>query len=224
MRRVVTLYRSSVGKKVTMAISGLLLFGFVLVHMIGNLKAFQGAEAFDAYGSYLRSAGVPLLPQEGVLWLIRVVLLAAVAVHILAAIQLWLKSRGARSTAYRKLDDVSFSYASRTMRWGGVIVGLFIVYHILHLTTGTVHHDFTGSVHANLVAGFQLWPVAIFYMIAVAALSLHLYHGLWSMLQTLGVNHPKYNHVRRPLAGGVAFFIFIGYISIPIAVLVGIIS
>jgi succinate dehydrogenase / fumarate reductase, cytochrome b subunit len=223
MRRVVNLYRSSVGKKVMMALTGLILFGFIVLHMLGNLKAFQGPGKFDAYGEFIRAVGGPVVPEYGVLWAIRIVLLAAVFVHIVAAVQLWRQSGAARRIRYEKLHDVSFSYASRTMRWGGVIIGLFVVYHILHFTTGHVHPDFTGSVHANLVVGFQQWPVALFYILAVGALALHLYHGLWSATQTLGANHPRYNHLRRPFAFGIAFFIFIGYVSVPVAVMTGII-
>lgn len=223
MRRVVTLYRSSVGKKVMMAVTGIILFGFVLLHMLGNLKAFQGPGSFDAYGEFIRAVGGPVIPEYGVLWGMRILLLAAVVVHITAAVQLYRQSHAARQRKYRKVDDLSFSYASRTMRWGGVIIGLFVVYHILHFTTGTVHPDFTESVHANLVRGFQSVPVALFYILAVAALSLHLYHGLWSTLQTLGANHPRYNHLRRPIAFGIALFIFMGYVSVPIAVMAGII-
>lgn len=224
MRRVVTLYRSSVGKKVVMAVTGLILFGFVVLHMLGNLKAFQGPGKFDAYGEFIRAVGGPVVPEYGVLWAMRIVLLTAVVLHIIAAVQLWRQSGAARKAKYRKLNDVSFSYASRTMRWGGVIVGLFIVYHLLHFTTGHLHPDFVaGSVHRNLVIGFQQWPIAIFYIVAVGALCLHLYHGLWSVTQTLGANHPRYNHLRRPIAFGIAFFIFIGYVSVPVAVMAGVI-
>jgi len=225
MQRVATLYRSSVGKKALMAVSGLLLFGFVLSHMAGNLKALQGAEAFNAYAVFLRQLGYPAFPEYGVLWLVRVVLLAAVAVHAVAAFQLWSSARTARAGGYGKERNLSFSYASRTMRWGGVIVLLFLVYHILHFTTGQAHPDFVyGDVYHNFVVGFRNPMVLLVYLVAQAALCLHLYHGLWSATQTLGVNHPRYNRYRRPVAVGFALVVFVGFIIPPVAVSLGIIS
>jgi succinate dehydrogenase / fumarate reductase, cytochrome b subunit len=222
MQQVLTLYRSSVGKKALMAVSGILLAGFVVAHMLGNLKMFQGPEAMDGYGAFLREFGYPVIPEYGLLWVARIGLLLAVGIHALAAFQLWQQSRTARRTGYRKNDSQVFSYASRTMRWGGVIVGLFIVYHILHLTTGSVHPDFEyGSVYANLVVGLQSWPVALFYMLAVGALSLHLYHGLWSVFTTLGSQNLKVDRLRRPLAAVLAIALFVGYAAVPVAVLAG---
>ncbi len=225
MRQVLTLYRSSVGKKALMAVSGILLAGFVVAHMLGNLKMFQGAEAMDGYGEFLRQVGYPVLPEYGLLWIARLGLLAAVGVHAVAAFQLWSQSRSARPTGYRKEDSQVFSYASRTMRWGGVIVLLFIVYHLLHLTTGSVHPDFEyGSVYANVVAGFQSVPVALFYLVAVGALALHLYHGLWSVFATLGNQNPKLDRFRRPFAAALSIALFVGYAAVPVAVLAGILS
>ena len=227
MSRVVRLYRSSVGKKSLMAVSGILLVGFVFGHMAGNLKAFEsvgasGVHPLDEYAQFLREVGYPLVPEYGLLWGVRIALLVAVGVHIVAAFQLWRQSRAARSSRYRKSDSQVFSYASRTMRWGGVIVLLFVVYHLLHFTTGDVHPDFEyGSVYQNLVVGFQSVPVALFYIVAVGALSLHLYHGIWSVFSTLGVQNPRVERVRRPLAAGLALILFVGYVSVPIAVLVG---
>jgi succinate dehydrogenase / fumarate reductase, cytochrome b subunit len=222
MRQVLTLYRTSVGKKALMAVSGILLAGFVVGHMVGNLKMFQGAEAMDGYGEFLRQVGYPILPAYALLWVARLGLLAAVAVHAVAAFQLWQQSRSARSQPYRKNDSQVFSYASRTMRWGGVIVLLFIVYHVLHLTTGSVHPDFEyGSVYANVIAGFQSVPVALFYIVAVGALSLHLYHGLWSVFTTLGTQNPKVDRFRRPFAAVLSIALFVGYAAVPVAVLAG---
>lgn len=225
MQRVATLYRSSVGKKILMAISGIVLFGFIVLHMLGNLKALTGAESFDAYARFIREVGYPAVPHEGVLWTLRIVLLVAVFVHINAAFQTWAQSRSARQVGYRKVDDLSFSYASRTMRWGGVIILLFIVYHILHFTTGQAHPDFIeGGVYHNFVVAFQNPLVLGVYLVAQAALCLHLYHGLWSVTQTLGANHPKYNRFRRPAAVIVALGIFIGFVIPPLMVLMGFIS
>lgn len=225
MRKALTLYRSSIGKKALMAVSGLLLAGFVVAHMLGNLKMFQGAEAMDAYAVFLRELGYPVLPEYGLLWIARLALLGAVGIHAVAAFQLWQQSRKARPTGYRKEDSQVFSYASRTMRWGGVIVLLFVVYHILHFTTGTVHPDFEyGMVYANVVVGFQNPLVAGFYLVAVGALALHLYHGIWSVFATLGVQNPKVERLRRPLAAGIALFLFVGYATVPVGVVAGVLT
>jgi len=230
MRRVMTLYRSSVGKKIMMALSGLILFGFVVGHMLGNLKAFEswdgvGPHPLDTYGEFLREFGYPLIPEYGLLWGVRIALLVAVGVHILAAVQLWSQSRSARPDRYRKEKSQVFSYASRTMRWGGVIVAAFVVYHILHFTTGTVHPDFEyGSVYENLVVGFQNPLVSGFYVLAVGALCLHLYHGLWSVFSTLGVQNPRVDRIRRPLAAVISGGLFVGFAVVPVAVLAGILT
>jgi len=230
MQRVLTLYRSTVGKKALMGVSGILLVGFVVAHMIGNLKVFQpmgpdGIHPLDQYGEFLRTLGYPLLPKYGALWIARILLLGAVGIHILAAFQLWQTSRKARSTAYHRESSQVFSYASRTLRWGGVIIVLFVVYHLLHFTTGQVHPDFTyGSVYSNLVIGFQSAPVALFYLIAVGSLSLHLYHGVWSVFATLGVQNARVQKVRRPLATALALGLFVGYAVVPVAVLTRILT
>ncbi len=230
MRRVITLYRSSVGKKVAMAVSGLILFGFVVGHMLGNLKAFEshdgvGPHPLDAYAEFLREVGYPLIPEYGLLWGFRIVLLAAVGIHIVAAVQLWRQSRSARGKGYRKETSQVFSYASRTMRWGGVIVAAFVVYHLLHFTTGHAHPEFEyGNVYDNLVIGFQNPLVAGFYLVAVGALCLHLYHGLWSIFSTLGVQNPRVDRIRRPLAAVLSIGLFVGYAVVPLAVLAGILT
>lgn len=231
MRRVVALYRSSVGKKILMAVSGFIWFGFLLGHMAGNLKAFQGAEHFNEYAHFLREIGSPLVPEYSLLWLARIVLVAALAVHVVMAIQTWRQSAEARRGGYQKEDDLSFSWASRTMRWGGVIILLFIVYHILHFTTGTVHPAFQvdaqgrALAYENLVTGFSGQPLVVaFYAVALAAICFHLWHGVWSMMQTLGANHPKYKQLRRPAAVAFALVVFFGFIAVPISVVTGILS
>jgi succinate dehydrogenase / fumarate reductase cytochrome b subunit len=224
LRSVFSLYQSSVGKKVSMAVTGVFLFGFVIVHMLGNLKIYQGPEKFNAYARFLREAGAPLLGHDQLLWIFRVALVVAVAVHLLVATQLTVMSRRARTTRYRRLDNLSFSYASRTMRWGGVIVAIFVIYHLLHLTIGSVHPEFDhGSVYHNVVSGFRVWPVSVAYIVCMLPLGLHLYHGLWSTTQTLGVEHPVVRRWRRPLAAGIALVVTLGNISIPLAVLAGIV-
>lgn len=225
MRRVVTLYRSSVGKKVLMALSGVVFVLFVIVHMFGNLKVFMGAEAFNHYAEWFRVIGEPVLPRMVGLWMFRVMLLACVGIHMLSALQLYLSSRAARGMSYEKEESLSFSYASRTMRWGGVIIGVFVVYHLMHFTIGNAHPEFVhGAAYENVVTGFQSWPISLFYIVAVGMLGFHLYHGIWSGLQTLGASHPKYNRLRRPLAGVIAGMIFVGFITVPVAVLTGFLS
>jgi len=226
MRRVLSLYRSSVGKKILMAATGVVFVLFVLAHMYGNLKAFYGPEKFNHYAEFLREVGAPMFGHGQLLWIFRIVLLAAVAIHVLMALQLWLMSRAARPVPYAKgLRPEESTYASRTMRWGGVILAAFVTYHLLHFTVGTVHPDFVpGAAYENLVIGFQSWPVVLAYTVAMAALCLHLYHGVWSALQTLGANHPRYNRYRRPLAVVVAGVVFVGFMSVPVAVVAGIIA
>ena len=218
------LYRSAVGKKAVMAVTGIILFGFVLIHMIGNLKLYGGPQDLDNYGGWLREVGYPALPHQGALWIARLVLLAAVALHIWAAWQLTLMNKAARPVRYRTRAKVHTTYASRTMRWGGVIILLFIVYHLLHFTTGTVHPDFIeGGVRHNMIEGFRRPLVSLFYIVAQVALGLHLYHGVWSLFQSLGWNHPRFNHWRSGFAHAFAWIITVGNISFPVAVLTGLV-
>jgi len=208
-----------------MAASGIVLILFVVGHMAGNLKAFQGADAFNHYAEALREFGEPFLPRMGALWIVRLGLLAAVGLHIWAAWSLTRMSRAARSLKYRTEESLVFSYASRTMRWGGVLLLAFVVYHILHFTTGHAHRDFvSGDPYRNLVVGFQSPLVSGAYVVSMAALGLHLYHGVWSTFQTLGLNHPRWNAYRRPLAAAVALLLFVGFVTVPVAVLIGAIT
>lgn len=229
MRRVATLYRTTVGKKVLMAASGAVLFGFVFAHMLGNLKMLappsDGHFAMDVYAEFLREIGYPIVPHGGVLWIARLALLAAVGVHVVSAVQLARISRAARPSGYAKEASLSLSYASRTMRWGGVILLLFVVYHLLHFTTGQAHASFVaGAVHQNYVAAFQNPVVFLVYVVAQTALCFHLYHGVWSVFQTLGLSHPKYDHIRRPFAAAFAVVVFVGFLTPPTLVLAGVIS
>ncbi|MDH3785788.1 MAG: succinate dehydrogenase cytochrome b subunit [Acidobacteriota bacterium] len=225
MRRALKLLDSTVGKKLLMALSGFALLGFVFFHMLGNLKIYQGADKYDAYAEFLEVMGAPILGSHQALWLARLALLIAVAVHIRCAASLTRLSRGARPVNYRKDNDLAFSYASRTMRWGGLIVLAFIVYHLLHLTLGVVHMpaDDEHSVYARVVFGFRQWPIALAYVFAMIPLSLHLYHGVWSMTQTLGIETPWVVRCRRPVAAGFAIIVATGNISIPLAVLTGLV-
>lgn len=224
MSWVINFYRSAIGKKAVMAATGILLFGFVLGHMLGNLKMYLGPEKLNAYGAWLRTLGEPALPAHGALWIARIVLLGAVILHIDAAVRLTLMNRKARPTKYQKKETVSATYAARTMRWGGVIIALFVIWHLLDLTTGTVHPDFIeGNVYHNVVASFSNPLVSGFYILANIALGFHLYHGLWSMFQSLGGNHPYFNSWRREFATVFAVIITLGNLSFPIAVLTGIV-
>jgi succinate dehydrogenase / fumarate reductase cytochrome b subunit len=223
MRRVTNLYRSSVGKKVFMAVTGVIFVLFVIGHMYGNLKAFYGPEAFNHYAEFLREMGSPLFMHGQLLWLVRIALVVALILHVLPALQLWLLSNRARPVGYsRSLEIEETTIGARTMRWGGLLLLAFVILHLLHLTTGSLHPDFIpGNAYNNLVVGFQWWPVPIGYIIAMGALCLHLYHGVWSGMQTLGISHPRYNKYRRPLAVFVAVVVFVGFIATPVGVLTG---
>jgi succinate dehydrogenase / fumarate reductase, cytochrome b subunit len=205
-----------------MAVTGLLLVGFLYAHMIGNLKIFFGAETFDHYAHWLRTIGVPLLPQDWYLWIQRFVLTVAVIGHIVAATILARRARKARPVRYVHRTKVQGSYAARTMRWGGVIILLFVIYHIAQLTFGKFHPDFIeGDVYHNFVTGFQVWWVSAIYIIANLALGMHLYHGLWSMFNSLGLNHARFNAWKRAFATTFAAIVTLANISFPIAVLTG---
>ena len=219
---IVTFYRSAIGKKAVMAVTGVFLFGWVFAHMVGNLKLYLGPEHMNEYAKWLRVMGAPAVPNDTLLWLVRIALIVAVWLHIQAATQLTLMNRRARPIAYSERDYVVATYAARTMRWGGVIILLFVIYHLLHLTFGTVHPSFVkDDVYHNVVAGFQVPWVAAFYIIANLALGLHLYHGLWSMFNSLGLNHQRFNQWRRYFAVVFALVITVGNVSFPIAVLMG---
>ena len=219
------LTKSAVGKKAVMAVTGIILFGFVFVHMLGNMKIFLGADHLAEYGDFLRNVGAPAIPPNGALWIARLVLLASAGLHIWAAWSLTQMAKAARPSRYEFKEKNHTTYASRTMRWGGVIILLFIVYHILDLTTGNVNPKFVhGRPYENLVASFDRWYVSVFYIVANLALGLHLYHGVWSLFQSLGWNHPRFNHWRSWFAHGFAWLITLGNISFPLAVMTGLVS
>lgn len=210
---------STIGRKIVMAVTGLVLFGFVLGHLVGNLQAYLGAEALNHYAVFLRT----FLHGWGV-WLVRGGLVVAVALHIWSATTLTLEAWSARPTKYRRWEPREADYASRTMRWGGVILVLFVAYHLMHFTFGNLHPDFKeGDVYHNFVTGFREPLVSGFYVAAMLALGLHLYHGVWSMLRTLGVSHPRYVRLARVLAAAFAILVAAGNISFPLAVLAGVI-
>ncbi len=215
-RRAFRFYESTVFKKAVMAVTGLILFGFVVGHLIGNLQVYEGPEKLDAYGRFLHS-----IPAA--LWTARLVLLVSVGLHILMTIQLVQLKNAARPIGYVKKDNSHSSYASRTMYWSGPIILAFVIYHILHLTLGIARPDgfVEGSVYNNVVRGFQNPFVSGFYIIAMVLLCMHLYHGVFSMFQSLGAHHPNYTPIIKRFAAVMAFAIALGNISIPIAVLAG---
>lgn len=224
MSRVTALTHTLIGKKVVMAVSGVILLGFVLGHMVGNLKVFQGPEHFDAYAEGLRTVGAPLLGRGQLLWAVRLVLIVAVVLHIAAAWAVTRASWAARPQGYHAVRLVETTYAARTMRWGAIIILLFVIFHLLDLTFGRVNPSFVpGDPYHNVIATFGRVPVALGYIVAMGALCLHLYHGIESACQTLGLNHPRYNVWRRRIALGFSLVVAGGFIGVPIAVLAGVV-
>ncbi|WKZ57007.1 MAG: succinate dehydrogenase cytochrome b subunit [Bdellovibrionota bacterium] len=225
-------YRTTVGKKVVMAVTGLILVLFVIGHMGGNLKFFAGIDAatgthkLDHYAAFLRTMGSELFGHAGVLWMVRVGLLVAVLLHVVSAVQLSRLSMAARPRSYAVQSFRSATPASRSMRYGGMFLFVFIILHILHFTTGTIHYQGFehGRVFANLMSGFQPWYVPMLYVIAMAALALHLYHGVWSMFQTMGVTSPAWNNGARCIAKIVAVILFVGFSSVPLAAHFGLVE
>lgn len=225
LNRVIGFYEATIGKKVVMAITGVILFGYVLGHLLGNLQIYSpDPEQINRYAKFLHS-------QPVLLWGVRLLLLVSVIMHITASVQLWLLKQKARPVAYIKKDDIPTSYAARTMIWSGPIIAAFVIFHILHLTVGAVpgltSHELAGgdvNVRANVIAGFQNYWVSGFYIFAMVLLCMHLYHGLWSMFQSLGINHPRYTPWFKKFAAVFAWFIALGNISIPVAVLAGLVK
>ena len=219
-----TLWRTSIGKKVLMAGSGVILVAFVIAHELGNLKVYLGSAEINRYAAGLRTLGLPIFPRTWVLWGIRLVLIGAFAVHVVTGIELARRSRAARRQRYAHPDRVQADVAASTMRWGGLAIALFVVFHLSMFTWGWVHPGYTfirGGVYQNLVGGFGLWWIDAIYIVAMVALGLHIYHGTWSIFQTFGVNNRRWDSRIRRAATAVALFVVIGNCSIPIAVLAG---
>jgi succinate dehydrogenase / fumarate reductase cytochrome b subunit len=223
---ILRFWRSAVGKKWVMALTGIMLLGFVLFHMIGNLKVYLGASHLDEYAEWLRTLGEPFVPRTVFLWILRLGLIGAFFLHIVSAAQLTRMNHRSRPVKYQSPRDyVAADFASRTMRWTGVIVGLFVIFHLMDLTWGSANPDFVrGDVYENLVHSFQRVPVAIVYILANIALAFHIYHGAWSMFQSLGLNNPKWNDARRKFAIGFALLIGIANVSFPLMVVTGVVS
>jgi succinate dehydrogenase / fumarate reductase cytochrome b subunit len=218
-------WHTMIGKKLVMAVTGVVLIGFVIAHMVGNLKIYSGPSEINAYSRFLREVGSPELAYGQLLWAVRAILLICVALHVTAAVQLSRMSWAARPIDYRVKRDIKTTFAARMMRWGGVLLVAFIVFHLLHLTAGAVGFrpgQFKDlSVYQNVMAAFGVWPIALIYVIAMGALCLHLYHGIWSMLQTLGWNNARNEDTLKTLSRGIAIIVFLGFSSVPISVLTG---
>jgi succinate dehydrogenase / fumarate reductase cytochrome b subunit len=212
--RLAAFWHSAIGKKAVMAVTGVIGIAYVIGHMIGNLQLFQGAEKINAYAAVLQG------PLKSAVWAARVVLLAAVVLHVIAAWQLTRIDRAARPVGYTRRDPQISTLASRSMRWGGVVLLLFIVFHILHFTTGTVQPVpfVAGDVYGNMIGGFRIWWVTLFYVVAMAALGFHLFHGGWSFARTLGLARPSPRPFRRPVAAVIAILVAVGFAIVPLAV------
>lgn len=219
-------YRSTIGKKIIMGITGLIGIGFVIVHMAGNLQVFIGQSKLNDYGAALHG------PLNELTWLIRIVLIVAVVLHVIMAYQLTQRSRAARPVGYQKKEPQVATLASRTMKWGGVLLLVFIVFHILHFTTetfdpggwrGMTDNHGNRDVYGNIVASFHVWWVALFYIVAMVFLGLHLYHGAWSSVRTLGYAKPSQHPLHRRIALTVAAIVWLGFTLVPVGVIVGLI-
>ncbi|MFF9040349.1 succinate dehydrogenase [Streptomyces sp. NPDC014892] len=223
--RARSVWDSSLGKKTVMAVSGLIMLAYLVVHMLGNLKIFFGSDEFNGYAHWLRTLGEPFLHYEWALWIVRVVLVAAVVAHATAAYQLSRRDIKARPAKYVHSKRRA-SYATRTMRWGGVILGLFIVWHILDLTTGTVHPGGfqAGHPYQNVIDTFSTWYGNVVYIVAVLALGLHIRHGFWSAAQTLGAGSRTRDRALKTTANVLALVLTVGFVSVPVAVMTGVVS
>lgn len=223
--RVMAFWHTMIGKKVVMAVTGIVLIGFVIAHMLGNLKIFSGPDEINAYSRFLREVGSPELAYGQLLWVVRIVLLTCVGLHITAAVQLSRMSLAARPVGYNVKRNIETTFAARMMRWGGALLVAFIIFHLLHLTAGAVGFragQFRHlAVYQNVVAAFKIWPIALFYVVTMAALCLHLYHGIWSMLQTLGWNAAQNERMLKIASRVVAIVVFLGFSSVPVSVLSG---
>jgi len=219
--------RSTIGQKFVMAVSGLMLVGFVIAHMLGNLQIFLGPDALNSYAALLQG-------NQGLLWVARLGLLGAVGAHIWSAFKLTMAAKGARPISYKKRSWFDERYAVRTMRVGGVILIAFIIYHLLHFTVGATHDGFktcadvggvfTCYAYENVVSGFSNPLIGAFYIVAQVFLGLHLTHGVWSMTRTLGQGNPRFDGLARKAAGAIGLIITIGNSSIPIAIMAGIVK
>jgi succinate dehydrogenase / fumarate reductase cytochrome b subunit len=221
----IELYRTAVGKKYVMAITGIIGMLFVAGHTVGNLKLYMGGTHIDEYGEFLRNILVPILPRTIFLWILRATLIGSVALHIHAAWSLTRLNQKADVKYHSKRDYIAADFASRTMRWTGIIVALFILWHLSDLTWGFANGDFIrGHVHHNMVHSMRRIPVALLYIVANLALGVHLWHGAWSLFQSLGWNRPRFNKWRSWFAWAFASAIVIGNLSFPILIVTHVIK
>lgn len=219
-----TLWRSTIGKKAVMAVTGLVMVLFLLVHMLGNLKIFFGPNDFDAYAAWLRTIGEPVLRDVWFLWIQRAILLVAVVLHVVCAAELSKRDRSARPTPYAHRRGAGASFATHTMRWGGLIIALFIVWHLLDLTVGVTNPDFeSGRPYHNVVVDFQVWWINAIYIVGVVMVGLHINHGFWSATQTLGVNRSSRDVAIRAIGTTLAVAITAGFLAVPIGVMTGLV-
>jgi succinate dehydrogenase / fumarate reductase, cytochrome b subunit len=223
---VLAFYRSTIGKKIIMGVTGLIGIGFVILHMAGNLQVFVGQNKINSYGAALHG------PLNELTWLLRIILIVSVILHVLMAVQLTQRSAAARPIGYQQRNPQVSTLASRTMKWGGVLLLVFIVVHILHFTTETIdpagwrgmtdnqgHRD----VYGDIVGSFRVWWVSLFYIVSMIALGLHLYHGAWSSVRTLGYARASHNPLHRRIALIVAVVVWLGFTLVPVGVIAGII-
>jgi len=219
MGRIRRFYGSMVGKKFVMGVTGLIGVGFVILHSVGNLLVFRGPAAINGYSLFLKSTGE-------LLWALRIILIVAVVLHVIAAIQLTIQSRAARPVGYTKHETQVATISSRTMRWGGALLLVFIIFHILHFTTGTIRPAgmfSSDDVYANVVYSFRVWWVALFYVVAMIALGLHLFHGAWSSMRSIGVSPPSPQPLHQRISLAIAVFVWAAFTAIPVAVFSGIV-
>jgi len=219
MGRFRAFYGSMIGKKAVMGVTGLIGIGFVILHALGNLLVFRGPDAINSYSRFLKGTGE-------VLWGLRIVLIVAVILHVTAAVQLTRQSRAARPIGYAKTERQAATTASRTMRWGGALLLLFIVLHILHFTTGTIRPAGTFSaddVYSNVVLSFRIWWVALFYVVSMIALGLHLFHGAWSSVRSIGASRESPAPLHHRISLALAILIWAGFTAIPVAVFAGLV-
>ncbi len=219
--------RSTIALKLLMAASGIIFIGFVLLHMYGNLKAFSGHDAYNDYAHHLRTFGEPMLPYGGLLWIIRVVLIVSLAVHVTAAVTLWRRAKKARTIKYVVKKNKHSTYASHLMRWGGVTLLLFIIWHLLNFTIRKINvaGGPTNDPYDLLVDSFEVWWLTLIYLVAMAMLGAHLHHGIWSSLQTLGfTNSVRQRDTAKRFGLVLALIITIGFSLVPIFVLAGVID
>jgi succinate dehydrogenase / fumarate reductase, cytochrome b subunit len=216
------LWRSTIGKKIVMAATGIVLLSFVVIHMLGNLGVFAGAASFDAYGRWLREIGSPMLGEGVLLWILRGGLLVALVLHVTAAVQLTRRAKAARPAAQAHRAPVRGGFAARTMRWGGLVIAVFLVFHLLDLTFGVLNpHGVPGEIHRNVVSSLGRPAVALGHAIALLALGLHVRHGIWSALQTLGL---RVGREHRRIAGVLALALTLGFLAVPVAVVLGVVG